>query len=64
MSETVYFKGKLEKACTIAENYKEIFNNNRFYLELQENGIEEQKIANRFYLPGCQGSHHSLPGGA
>ncbi|MBW1678727.1 MAG: DNA polymerase III subunit alpha [Deltaproteobacteria bacterium] len=43
-------KGKLEKAYTIAKNYKEIFNNKRFYLELQENGIEEQDIANRGLL--------------
>ncbi|MFH0814365.1 MAG: DNA polymerase III subunit alpha, partial [Pseudomonadota bacterium] len=42
--------GQREKAEQVAEEYKEIFNNNRFFLELQENGIEEQRIANRGLL--------------
>ncbi|MCD6353696.1 MAG: DNA polymerase III subunit alpha [Proteobacteria bacterium] len=43
-------KKKSEEALRTAQEYKEIFNNNRFYLELQENGIEEQKIANQGLL--------------
>ncbi|MBN2467475.1 MAG: DNA polymerase III subunit alpha [Deltaproteobacteria bacterium] len=39
-------KGQLESACLIAEEYKTIFDNDRFYLEIQQNGIEDQNRAN------------------
>lgn len=35
-----------EKARRAAEEYREIFDNRRFYLELQENKIPEQKMVN------------------
>jgi len=40
-------QGKEEQALKVADEYREIFDNNRFYLELQENGIKEQTIANQ-----------------
>ncbi|RLA92431.1 MAG: DNA polymerase III subunit alpha, partial [Deltaproteobacteria bacterium] len=43
-------KGQNEQALKAAKEYKEIFGNNRFYLEIQENGLEEQNIANRGLL--------------
>jgi DNA polymerase-3 subunit alpha len=39
-------KGKLDDAKRRAEEISQIFDNERFYLELQENFIPEQKIAN------------------
>ncbi len=41
---------KLKEALQAAREYKEIFPDRRFYLELQENGIEDQKIANQGML--------------
>ena len=38
---------KREEALEAAREYKEMFDNRRFYLELQANGIEDQIIANR-----------------
>lgn len=39
-----------EQALKTAAEYREIFDNNRFFLEIQENGIKEQSIANRGIL--------------
>ena len=39
-------KGKYEEAKLVAAQYKEIFGNGDFYLELQKNLIPEQEIAN------------------
>ncbi|MFQ5585503.1 MAG: DNA polymerase III subunit alpha [Thermodesulfobacteriota bacterium] len=40
-------RGGKEKAVEAAEEYRDIFPDRRFYLELQDNGIEEQKAVNR-----------------
>ncbi len=40
-------RGNTDGAKKAALEYREIFDKNRFYLELQENGMEEQKKANR-----------------
>lgn len=40
-------EAKIEQAVTVAQEYKEMFDNRRFYLELQANGIDDQVIANR-----------------
>ena len=40
-------EAKIEEAVRVAQQYKEMFDNKRFYLELQANGIEDQIIANR-----------------
>jgi DNA polymerase-3 subunit alpha len=40
-------KGKKETARRVAEEYREIFGNGNFYLEIMENGLPEQKIANK-----------------
>jgi DNA polymerase III subunit alpha len=37
----------LDEATAAAGRFKEIFDNNRFFLELQENGIEDQRRVNR-----------------
>lgn len=39
-------KGKQEEAKVVAAQYKEIFGNGNFYLELQKNLIPDQEIAN------------------
>jgi len=39
--------GNLEAAEETAKFYKELFGSRNFYLELQENGLEEQKAVNR-----------------
>jgi len=39
-------QGRTEQAQRAAAEYKEIFDDNSFYLEIMENGIEEQKAAN------------------
>ncbi len=38
--------GKTEQAMKVAAEYQEIFSNRRFFLELQHNGIEEQRKVN------------------
>ncbi len=43
---TAVLSGNAEKARELVEEYSTIFDNNRFYLELQENGIADQKIVN------------------
>ena len=43
-------QGQEEQALKTADEYREIFDNNRFFLEIQENGIKEQNIANRGIL--------------
>jgi len=43
-------KDKYEEAKEVASNYKDIFGNGNFYLELQENSIAEQNIANKGLL--------------
>lgn len=43
-------QGRINEALNAAQEYKEIFPDRRFYLELQENGIHEQAIANRGLL--------------
>ncbi|MBI4744987.1 MAG: DNA polymerase III subunit alpha [Deltaproteobacteria bacterium] len=40
-------RGNKEKAYQVAEEYKSIFPYRRFFLEIQENGIKEQTIANK-----------------
>ncbi|MBI3753659.1 MAG: DNA polymerase III subunit alpha [Deltaproteobacteria bacterium] len=42
--------GNKEKALKAADEYKAIFNNNRFYLELQDNKLPEQKKVNEGLL--------------
>jgi len=42
--------GKPEHALRAAAEYKEIFGDNSFYLEIMENGIEEQRAANQGLL--------------
>jgi DNA polymerase-3 subunit alpha len=39
--------GKKDEAKAIAAWYKEIFNEGRFYLELQDTGLEEQRVTNQ-----------------
>ena len=43
-------QGQEEQALKTAAEYRVIFDNNRFFLEIQENGIKEQNIANRGIL--------------
>jgi len=47
--EVSYFlnNGNKEKALKVAEEYKAIFDNKRFYLELQDNKLDEQKKVNQ-----------------
>jgi len=40
-------KGNNEEAKRVAGEYREIFGNGNFYLEIMENGLPEQKIANK-----------------
>jgi len=42
--------GNKEKALKVAEEYKAIFDNNRFFLELQDNKLPEQKKVNEGLL--------------
>jgi DNA polymerase III subunit alpha len=52
-------KGDMKKAIELAEQYKKIYDGGRFYIELQENGVEGQspvnerllEIADRLSLP-------------
>jgi len=39
--------GKRDEAKAVAERYKEIFDEGRFYLEVQDTGLEEQKVVNQ-----------------
>src|SRR5262249_36231345 len=39
-------QGNLDAARTAAREFKSIFDPDHFFIELQENGLEEQKIAN------------------
>jgi len=39
--------GQIEAAEKVAAEYKTTFNNRRFYLEIQHNGIEEQEVVNK-----------------
>ncbi|MCR4399500.1 MAG: DNA polymerase III subunit alpha, partial [Syntrophomonadaceae bacterium] len=39
--------GKYEQARQVAGFYREVFDGGRFYLELQDHGLEEQKTVNR-----------------
>ncbi|HXI09781.1 MAG TPA: DNA polymerase III subunit alpha, partial [Thermodesulfobacteriota bacterium] len=39
--------GQMDAALKAAAEYKEIFDNRRFYLEIQHNGMEEQEKVNR-----------------
>ena len=43
-------RGNKEKAYQVAEEYKSIFPDRRFFLEIQENGIKEQTVANKALL--------------
>jgi DNA polymerase-3 subunit alpha len=43
-------RGEKEKAYLVAEEFKSIFPDRRFFLEIQENGIREQGIANKGML--------------
>ncbi|MCP3676334.1 MAG: DNA polymerase III subunit alpha, partial [Deltaproteobacteria bacterium] len=40
-------RGRQEKAIEAAEEYMDIFPDRRFFLELQDNGIEEQRVVNK-----------------
>src|SRR3972149_1281076 len=42
--------GQIEKAYAAAEEYSRIFADRRFFLELQDNGIEEQKKVNKVLI--------------
>ncbi|MEE9543820.1 MAG: DNA polymerase III subunit alpha, partial [Thermodesulfobacteriota bacterium] len=42
--------GRMEEAAKAAGEYKEIFNNNRFYFELQHNGMEVQEKVNALMI--------------
>ncbi len=50
--EVAYYvgMGQMDAALKAAAEYKEIFPDRRFYLELQENGMEEQRKVNRGLL--------------
>jgi len=43
-------KGETDKARKVAEAYREIFDDNRFFFEIQENGIRDQKKVNEALL--------------
>jgi DNA polymerase-3 subunit alpha len=43
---TLLREGKKDEAKAVAGWYAEIFNEGRFYLEIQDNGLDEQKTAN------------------
>jgi len=42
--------GNNKKAYALAEEYRSIFTDNRFYLEIQENGIDDQRKVNEALL--------------
>jgi DNA polymerase III subunit alpha len=42
--------GTMDRALAVADEYRSIFCDNRFYLELQENNIEDQKKVNQGLL--------------
>ena len=42
--------GDIKKALVLAEQYRSIFDNGRFYLELQDNNIDEQRKVNEGLL--------------
>ena len=44
-------KDKIEKARIAAGQYSEILGKGNFFLEMQYQGLEEQKIVNRGILP-------------
>jgi len=43
---SLLLKGEVEKACKVAKEFREIYGDD-FYLEIQDNGLEEQKEVNR-----------------
>jgi DNA polymerase-3 subunit alpha len=43
-------QGRIEKAEEVAHGYREIFGENNFFLEVQNNGIEEQEQVNQTLL--------------
>jgi DNA polymerase-3 subunit alpha len=43
-------QGKKDEAKAVAGWYKEVFDERRFYLELQDNGLQEQKVVNQGLL--------------
>ncbi len=43
---TLLLKGEYEKAKSLAEEYREIFGKDNFFLEIQDHGIEEQRRLN------------------
>jgi DNA polymerase III subunit alpha len=51
--------GDVDNAIMLAEEYKSIFDNERFFLEIQENGFEKQKRVNQALVEISQ--KHSLP---
>jgi len=44
---TAVLSGNDQKARELVEEYRSIFDGDRFYLELQENGIDDQRIVNK-----------------
>ncbi len=42
--------GDMKRAMTLVDEYRSIFDDDRFFLEIQENGIEEQKKVNEGLL--------------
>jgi len=47
---SLIIQGRMDRARKVCEEFKHIFSDNRFYLEIQENGIEEQSRANQGLL--------------
>jgi DNA polymerase-3 subunit alpha len=47
---TLIVQGKMERARKVCEEFQDIFPDKRFYLEIQENGIEEQSKVNQGLL--------------
>jgi len=43
-------RGEMRRAIQVAEEYKKIFDRNRFYIEIQNNGIEDQLLLNERLL--------------
>ncbi len=43
-------RGEMRRAIQVAEEYRKIFDRNRFYIEIQNNGIEDQLLLNERLL--------------
>ena len=47
-------RGNMNEARKVARAYQEIFGEDNFYLEIMENGIPEQEIANQGLIEICK----------